>query len=63
MHQNPSRYAHQEIDQGLLALVLASGNSRRAAAMLADRGLEIPTPPGSTAPTPTATSGSKRRAR
>ena len=42
MRQKSSRYTHQEIDQGLFALVLASGNSRRASAMLADRGLKIP---------------------
>ena len=40
--QKPSRYTDQEIDQSLFALALASGNSRRASAMLKERGQKVP---------------------
>ncbi len=40
--QPGSRYANAEQERGLVALALCSGNSRRAAKLLADRGLPIP---------------------
>ena len=40
--QKPSRYTDQEVEQGLFALAMASGNTRRASAMLQKRGLRVP---------------------
>ncbi len=40
--QKPSRYTDQEVEQGLFALAMASGNTRRAGAMLQKRGLRVP---------------------
>jgi hypothetical protein len=41
-HVKGGSYTDQEVERGLVALALCSGNSRRAARLLEDRGLPIP---------------------
>jgi hypothetical protein len=41
-HATGGSYTEAETEQGLVALAVCSGNSRRAARLLADRGLPIP---------------------
>src|SRR6266403_559726 len=42
LHRQGSPYSDQEIERGLVAMALASGNARRAARMLEQQGLSVP---------------------
>src|SRR6266480_1349276 len=42
LHRQGSPYSDQEIERGLVAMALASGNARRAARMLEAHGLSVP---------------------
>src|SRR6266576_2280005 len=42
LHRQGSPYSDQEIERGLVAMALASGNARRAARMLEEQGLSVP---------------------